>query len=225
MMRLQKFLANAGIASRRKAEELILAGKIKVNGQAVKKLGISVDEVNDQIEFNNKPVKLSTTKVYFALYKPVGYISSTTDSQGKSVVNLVKTKEKIYPVGQLDKDSSGLILLTNDGEFTNQITHAKYGCQKEYFAVLDQDLRPADIKKIERGMILASKKLQPAEIVSAQNKSVTIILSEGVNRQIRRMFGQLGYTILKLKRVKIGKLELGDLQPGNYKKIKPSDVI
>ena len=224
-MRLQKFLANAGITSRRKAEDLILDGAIKVNGRQINKLGIQIDENNDQVEFGGQIIKLSSSKIYLALHKPVDYISTTTNKQGKSILNLVNVKEKIYPVGRLDKDSSGLIILTNDGEFTNQITHAKYGCQKQYFVTLNQDLTPQDIKKMERGMSLSGKKLQPAKIVSAKNKSATIILNEGINRQIRRMFGSLGYTVIKLKRIKIGNLELGDLKSGQFKKIKPSDVI
>lgn len=224
MMRLQKFLAESGITSRRKAEELIIKGKIKVNGEVIKRLGTKIDEIRDQIKYNDKIVKLKSNKIYLALNKPVGYISSVSNGQGKSILNLIKIKERIYPIGRLDKDSCGLMILTNDGEMANEITHPKFGKEKEYFVVLDQDLKSEDIKKLEKGMILAGKKLKPVKILSARNKSARLILCEGVNRQVRRMLGRLGYTVVKLKRVRIGKLELKNLKEGSWKKIIPSDI-
>jgi 23S rRNA pseudouridine2605 synthase len=224
MMRLQKFLAQAGIASRRKAEELIRAGKVMVNRQVATKLGITVDENDDEIVYNGKVVSLVKNKIYFSLNKPIGYISSASRQQGKSVMDLIKTKERVYPVGRLDKDSSGLIILTNDGEFANLVTHPRYGCSKEYFAVLNRDLVPADIIKLEKGLMIDGKKAK-AKIVMAKNQSVRLILNEGLNRQIRKMLGQLGYEVKKLKRIKIGKLELGDLPEGQSRTISKNDVI
>ncbi|OGY46475.1 MAG: hypothetical protein A2744_03445 [Candidatus Buchananbacteria bacterium RIFCSPHIGHO2_01_FULL_44_11] len=225
MMRLQKFLANAGITSRRKAETLIQSGKIEVNGSIVRDLGTKIDENSDTVKFANRIVKLESDKIYIALNKPTGYISSTDSQQGKTILDIIKVKNRVYPVGRLDKDSSGLIILTNDGEFANLITHARYGCQKEYFVTLDQDLRSEHIKILEKGMILAGRKLQPVRVTAAQNKSARMVLSEGLNRQIRRMLGKLGYTVIKLKRIKIGKLELADLEPGQWRHIKPENVI
>lgn len=224
MIRLQKFLAQAGITSRRKAEELIKAEKIKVNGQIVTKLGTVIDENNDKIEYSNRIVNLQTKKIYIALNKPTGYICSASDGQGKSILSLVKTKERVFPVGRLDKDSSGLILLTNDGELTNKLTHPRYENEKEYFLILDQDLRSEDIKKLERGMVISGKKLQPIKVVMAKNKSTRLILKEGVNRQIRRMLGRLGYTVIRLKRIRIGKLELEELKEGQWRIIKKKEV-
>jgi len=223
-MRLQKFLATAGIASRRKAEELIIAGKIKVDGEIVTKLGSTVGQ-QDQVEYDGKIVKIKKDKTYLALNKPVGYICSTDRLQGKSVLDLIKIKERIYPVGRLDKDSSGLLILTNDGELANQLTHPRFGGEKEYFVILDQDLKPDDIKKLEKGIILAGRKLQPVKVITAKNKSARLVLKEGINRQVRRMLGKLGYTVIRLKRVRIGKLELGDLKEGEWRKIKKEELI
>jgi len=225
MIRLQKFLANAGVTSRRKAEELIATGKIEINGQITTALGTKIDETEDIVKFNGQVVKAATEKIYLAINKPAGYVSSASGKQGKSVLELVKMKQRIYPVGRLDKDSSGLMILTNDGEFANQLTHARYGCPKEYFVTLDQDLRPEHQKILEKGMMLAGKKLRPVKVAAAKNKSATIVLQEGVNRQIRRMLGRLGYTVVKLKRIKIGKLELGSLAAGQWQKIKKEEVI
>lgn len=224
MMRLQKFLAHAGVSSRRAAEELILKGKVKVNGQTIRELGFIVDENNDDIEFNGKNVEIKENKIYLALNKPVGYICSASDQQGKSILSLIKTKERIYPVGRLDKDSSGLIILTNDGDFANSIIHPRYNCEKEYFVVLEHELKPKDIARLESGMILDGKKLKPAKVVSAKSNSARIIIHEGVNRQVRRMLGSLGHNVLKLKRIRIGKLELGDLKEGAYRKIKKENI-
>jgi len=224
MIRLQKFLSQAGIASRRKAEELIIAGKIKVNGEIVKKLGTTINE-DDEIVYQGKKITLDNKKVYIALNKPVGYISSASDSQGKSVLNLIKIKEKVYPAGRLDKDSSGLLILTNDGELAQKLTHPSFGGEKEYFITLDQDLKQEDIKKLQRGLTISGKKLQGVKVVSAKNKSARLILKEGINRQIRRMMGKLGYTVIKLKRIRIGKLELGNLEEGKSKFIKPEDLF
>lgn len=224
MMRLQKFLALAGVASRRKAEELIVAGKIKVNGQIVDQLGTKVSE-DDKIEHAGKLLKIATTKIYIALNKPVGYISSATSSQGQSVLDLINLNDRIYPVGRLDKDSSGLILLTNDGDFANTITHARYGCEKEYEVVLDKPFLDIDKKAFESGMKLAGYKLQPVQVTLIKDKIVRLILKEGINRQIRKMMGKRDYDVINLKRIRIGNLKLGNLKPGEWKKINSQDVL
>lgn len=224
MIRLHKFLAEAGIASRRKAEELIKKGKVTVNGSVVQELGTLVDPEKDKVEYSGKPVKPSQEKIYIALNKPLGYISSASGAEGKSVLQLVDVKQRIYPVGRLDKDSTGLMILTNDGELTNKITHPRYGSEKEYFVVLDAGLKEDHIKKLERGLKINGQKLQGIKVVSAQNKSARLILKEGINRQIRKMMGFLGYKVIKLKRIRIGKLELGDLKEGQWKKISKKDI-
>ena len=225
MIRLQKFIADAGITSRRKAEELITAGKIKVNGKIVTTLGTKVDPIFDQVEYNGTQIKPTEQKIYLAIHKPVGVISSTSDVQGKTVLDLVKSPHRLFPVGRLDKDSSGLLILTNDGDFANQILHPKFGAEKEYFVVTDINFEQKDIHKLQQPMVVGGKKIRPVKVVSIENDSLRLILHEGVNRQIRRMLGRLGYTVKKLKRIRIGKLELGSLKAGEWKEISPTDIL
>lgn len=226
-MRLNKFIAQAGVCSRRKADELIENGQIKVNGRIVKELGTVIDEVKDDIYIGKRKLELAQQKVYFALNKPVNYITSATSAQGKSVMELVKTiKERVFPVGRLDKDSCGLIILTDDGDFAYKLTQAKFECEKEYEVTLDRPLLDKDKRLFERGLELEGKKLHPVKVVSGLfGNKVNLILKEGVNRQIRRMAEKQGYEVKDLKRVRIGKLKLGNLKEGGYIRISPLDVI
>lgn len=224
IMRLQKFLASAGIASRRQAETLILAGQIKINGRIVTELGTKVS-ADDKVEYRDKLIQARPKLIYLALNKPVGYISSATSRQGPSVLDLIKTSERIYPVGRLDKDSSGLLILTNDGEFTNRVTHARYGCVKEYEVIIDKPFLDKDKKSFESGMKLAGYRLQPVKVTLVKNNLVRLVLKEGINRQIRKMMGKCGYRVIDLKRIKIGKLKLTDLPIGQWKVINYHDVI
>lgn len=224
MIRLNKFLAQAGVASRRKADSLIAAGKVTVNGAVVEELGTQVDEIKDQVACSGKPVRIVNDHTYIALNKPIGYVSSASNSQGKSVLQLVNRHSRIYPIGRLDKDSRGLIILTDDGELTYQSTHAKFGWEKEYEVTIDRPLLKGDAEMISRGMIVDGKKLQPVRISGSKGNSVRLVLKEGINRQIRRMLGRLGYRVSDLKRIRIGKLELGDLKEGEWRKINREDI-
>src|SRR3989344_1279159 len=224
MMRLQKFLADAGVASRRQAEELIVSGQIKVNSQVIRELGTKVSE-NDKVEYNSREIKIKSAKIYIALNKPVCYIASAVNDQGQSVLDLVDIRERIYPVGRLDKDSSGLIILTNDGDFTNKITHASYGCAKEYEVKLNKPLADADKQAFEAGLKLPGYKLRPVKVTLVSGYRVRLILKEGINRQIRKMMGRRGYYVNDLKRIRIGKLKLGNLPEGKWKFIKNTDVL
>ena len=224
MIRLNKFLASAGVASRRKADSLIAGGKVSVNGEIVKELGTQVDELKDAVECSGKPVRIKNDHIYIALNKPVGYVSSASNSQGRSVLQLVNRHSRIYPVGRLDKDSRGLIILTDDGELTYQSTHAKFGWEKEYEVTIDRPLEKSDAVIISRGMIVDGKKLRPVRISGSQGNSIRLVLKEGINRQIRRMLGQLGYRVSDLKRIRIGKLGLGDLKEGEWKKINRENI-
>ena len=222
-MRLQKYLALAEVASRRKAEELILDGLVKVNGQVITELGTKVED-DDRVEYRGQILKIKTEKIYIALNKPIGYISSTTSRQGQTVLDLVDLPDRIYPVGRLDKDSSGLILLTNDGDFSNRITHAKYGCEKEYEVTIDKPFLDFDKKLFESGMRLAGINLQPVKVTLVKDNLVRLILKEGINRQIRKMMAKCGYDVIDLKRIRIGKLKLASLKSGDWKKISVTDV-
>ena len=226
-MRLQKFIALAGVASRRKAEELIEKGAIKVNGFVVDELGSQIDENKDEIGYQGKILRIQTNKIYIALNKPVGYVSSANSAQGKTVLDLIDIEERVYPVGRLDKDSRGLIIISNDGDFAYELTHAKFECEKEYLVRLDRDFSAKDVKILEKGMIIDGIKLQPAKVTYCKDSEVKLIIKEGINRQIRKMMGHLDYRVFDLQRIRIGKLKLNDLKlkEGEWKYIKPNDII
>lgn len=247
-IRLQKHIANLGIASRRKAEELILAGKVKVNGVEVKEMGIKVDPENDAVEVIDHPgfpceieSKASAKKVYIALNKPIDVISSNSSEQGECVIDLLtktnaigrekrEVRERVYPVGRLDKDSEGLVLLTNDGELTNQLTHPRYEHEKEYEVMIDAQLSRDAKKVLTKGMIIGDGEyVHGIKIIKEWNKGrrtiVTVLLKEGKNRQIRKMFGKLGYHVQSLKRTRINNLKLGTLPVGKWKFVKKEDII
>jgi pseudouridine synthase len=223
--RLNKYIAQSGVCSRRKADEMIATGKVKINGAIVKELGVTVDEEQDQVEVNGQQLSLQTEKIYLALNKPLGYISGAHTWQGESVLDLVKIKERVYPVGRLDKDSHGLLILTNDGDFAYKLTHAKFGHEKEYKVMFNQPLTLKDIQAMEGGMEIDDQQIQPIKILNIKGSQANLVLKEGVNRQIRRMAEVLGLRVKDLERVRVGKLKLGDLKQGEYRKIKPQDVI
>lgn len=241
-IRIQKYLADMGVCSRRQAENLIQAGKVKLNGETIVEMGVKIDPDTDKVtvygkEINNKPSDL----VYIALNKPMGYISSVTDNQGKSIVNLLSKANyegnispdwripRVFPVGRLDKDSEGLVLLTNDGELTNIITHPRYEHEKEYIATIRPLFELSDKAKMESTMIVDGEKMSGLKIKKIVNNKtqsiVTITLTEGKNRQIRRMFGALNYTVDHLARVRINKLQLKNLPSGRWTLVKREDII
>jgi 23S rRNA pseudouridine2605 synthase len=224
--RLQKFISQAGIASRRHAEELIVAGKVKVNGQIVAKLGTKVDPDKDKVEVDGK--KIATRKlVYLVLNKPKRYMTTRQDPERrKTVYELLppNLRNVVWPVGRLDFNTEGLLIFTNDGELTQILTHPSKEHEKEYEVILDKELTEGRIEKIETGVILDGRKTSPAK-VRTNGQTVYLIIHEGWNREIRKMFGVLGYTVRNLKRIRIGKLKIGDLEPGQYKTITKSDVI
>lgn len=231
MERLQKVISRAGVASRRKAEQLILEGKVKVNGEVVTELGTKVSD-SDTVEVNG--IKLEKEdKVYYMLYKPRGVISAVTDDKGrKTVVDFFKNKveQRIFPVGRLDYDTTGLLLLTNDGEFSNLLTHPKYEIDKTYIARLKGVPTIENIKKLQRGILLDDGKTAPAKVklISRDfkaNKSICeITIHEGRNRQVRRMFEAIGTPVVKLKRERFGFLTLGNLKPGEYRELSKHEV-
>ena len=231
MERLQKVIAYAGVASRRKAEQLITEGKVKVNGTVVRELGTKVSN-SDTIEVEG--VKLEKeNKVYFLLYKPKGYISAVTDDKGrKTVVDIFKkhVPERIFPVGRLDYDTTGLLLLTNDGEFSYQLTHPKFKIDKTYVARVKGVPTIEGLKKLQRGIKLEDGKTAPAKVsmTSFDEKSgkaiCEITIHEGRNRQVRRMFEAIGTPVVKLKREQFAFLTLGNLKPGEYRQLTKQEV-
>ena len=245
-IRLQKHIADMGITSRRKAEDLIRAGKILVNGKIVTELGTKINPDIDNVSLKNKKKEINKNPIeqhgfiYIALNKPVGYICSNTSSQGASILELIikennigRNKQantiRVYPVGRLDKDSEGLVLLTNDGELTNILTHPRYEHTKEYDVTVDKPLTKDARHILESGMILNDKKLKGITIKKEFNKGkrtiITLILEEGKNRQLRKMFGRIGYTITTLRRTRIGRLRLSTLPVGTWKYVKKEHIV
>ena len=229
MERLQKVIANSGVASRRKAEELIKEGRVKVDGKIVTELGTKVSK-NNVIEVDN--IKISTEeKVYFVLNKPRGVVTTARDEHGrKTVVDLIDCGKRIYPVGRLDYDTTGLLILTNDGDFTNNITHPKNKIDKTYVAKINGILSISDIMSLKKGVLLDDGKTAPAKvkIKSVDNKTknslIEITIHEGKNHQVKRMFEALGFEVLKLKRERIGFLTLKGLASGEYRVLTHKEV-
>jgi len=230
MERLQKVIARAGIASRRKSEDLIKEGKVKVNGKVVTELGIKVSS-SDKVEVNEVQIEREEP-VYFLLYKPRGVISSVSDDKGRKVVTdfFSEFKERIYPVGRLDYDTSGLLLLTNDGEFANLLMHPRNEIEKVYVAKVKGIPLKESIRKLEKGIRLEDGKTAPAKVkmLSGDKKKQTaiveIIIHEGRNRQVKRMFEAIGHEVLKLKRERYGFLTLNGLSAGDARELTPHEV-
>ena len=231
MERLQKYLSECGVASRRKSEELILQGKVKVNGKVVKELGVKVSD-NDDIEVNGVYVKREE-KEYYILNKPEKTICSVSDEKGRlTVVDLINTKEKIFPVGRLDYDTTGVLLLTNDGTITNKLTHPSGNIEKTYYVKADGIVNIDDIRQLEKGIVLdgvltkrAKAKLK--KIDKKNRKSyVEITITEGRNHQVKNMFAAINHKVLKLKRIKYAffNLEELNLSLGEYRRLTIKEV-
>lgn len=230
MERLQKVMARAGIASRRKSEELIKEGKVKVNGKVVKELGIKVSS-SDKVEVNGIQIE-KEEPVYFLLYKPRGVISSVSDDKGRKVVTdyFSELNIRIYPVGRLDYDTSGLLLLTNDGEFANLLMHPSNEIEKVYVAKIKGIPQRENLRKLEKGIRLEDGKTAPAKVKmlsmdkKKQTSIIEIVIHEGRNRQVRRMFEAIGHEVVKLKRERYGFLTLNGLSAGDARELTPHEV-
>ncbi len=226
MERLQKVIARSGITSRRKAEELITQGKVKVNDVVVRELGTKVTS-KDVIQVNGKTIKHEEF-VYYVLYKPEGYVSTTSDEhERRKVTDLVPSNKRIYPVGRLDYDTSGVLLLTNDGDFTNKLTSPKHDMEKEYEVKMKGFLRKEESAKLCRGIKIDHYFTKKAVIKNVsynkknETSTATIIITEGKYHQVKRMFEAVGHPVLKLKRVRFGVVTLDGLRKGEYRILKP----
>lgn len=231
--RLQKYLAEAGVASRRKAEDLIAQGKVKVNGKVVTEMGMKIDPAKDEVTYLDKKVTTKDTKmVYIMLYKPEGYVTTAKEQFGRpAVMDLVKgVKERIFPVGRLDYDTSGLLLLTNDGDLTYKLTHPKHDVDKTYIAKLYGIPDEGALQKFRRGVVIDGKRTKPAKIqIIDKDKdgrfcTAEIIIHEGRNRQVRKMCEAIKHPVAQLKRVATGDLKLGDLQKGKYRHLTEKEI-
>ena len=230
MLRLQKYLAEAGIASRRASEELITAGRVSVNGNTAT-LGMSIDPETDTVLFDGKPVKQEEEIITIMLNKPKGVVSTSDDPQGrKTVQEYVKDiPARLYNVGRLDINSEGLLLMTNDGELAHRMTHPKFSVAKTYFAICDGKLTPSEIASLVNGVTLDDGMTAPARVTrvnptTAGDTSFLITIHEGKNRQIRRMLEAIGHRTLRLKREKFGPLYLGDLKPGETRRLTQDEM-
>lgn len=224
-IRLNKYIATSGVCSRRAADKLIDDKKVKINGNIVLEKGIVVDTTKDVIEVNGKIIKIKEEKIYILLNKPKGYITTAKEQFNRpSVLDLINEEARIYPVGRLDMDTSGLLILTNDGELTNKITHPKHYIYKTYEAVLKKELQFDDIQKLENGVDIGDYFTMPAKVKKISNNKVRITISEGKNRQVRRMFEAVGNKVVELKRISIGKLGLNGIKEGHFKYVEYSEI-
>ena len=228
-MRINKFLSSLGIASRRAIDKYIEEGRIKVNG-VIASTGIDVTE-KDEIYIDNKKIETNRIeeKVYFMLNKPLEVLSASSDDRGrKTVVDLIKTDKRIFPIGRLDYMTSGLILLTNDGELFNRLVHPKSEIYKKYYIKVFGEVKKEEIEELKKGVLLEDGKTLPAKVSGIKydkNKtSMYISIREGRNRQIRRMIEKFGYKVLMLRREKIGELSLGDLKEGKYRELTREEI-
>ena len=217
LMRLQKFLSMAGLCSRRHGEKYITAGLVRVNGKVVTQLGTKVDPEKDRVAFKGKPAVIKQDLVYIALNKPKGYITSCRQPGDKIVLNLLNISRRVYPIGRLDKDSTGLLLLTNDGRLHHRLSHPSFDHEKEYEVTVANPMTDRALLNMEQGMPMMGTKTRPAETKRISQKRFRIVLKEGKNRQIRRMAKKMGNHVIRLKRIRVANIRLGRLATGTWR--------
>lgn len=230
MERLQKVMAHAGVASRRKCEDLIAAGRVTVNGKVVTELGTKVSR-QDHIEVDQLPIYKEEPR-YFVLYKPKNMISAVSDDRGRPVVVdlLQEVPERIYPIGRLDFDTTGLLLLTNDGDFAHLMMHPRHQVAKEYIIKIDGIPQKEAIRQLEKGVLVDGKRTSPAKakLIKVNRKKGTAILSlvlyEGWNHQVKKMITAIGHNVMSLKRERLGNLTLDKMNPGDYRELRAFEV-
>jgi 23S rRNA pseudouridine2605 synthase/23S rRNA pseudouridine2604 synthase len=218
-IRLQKFLSEAGICSRRQGEAHILAGRVRVNAEVVTALGTRVDPLRDRVEFDGRPVSADRPLLYVALNKPRGYVTSCRQPGEPIVLDLVDLEERVYPVGRLDRDSTGLLLLTNDGRLHHRLSHPSFDHEKEYLVTVARPIPDAALEKMARGLPLMGSRTRTAEVERLSARRFRIVLKEGRNRQIRRMVRKVGHQVTRLKRTRVANVRLGDLPEGRWRRL------
>lgn len=226
--RLNKLLSRWGVASRRKAESMILEGRVSVNGRIVNSVGIKVEET-DEIMIDGRPVKKSLNKRYLMLYKPPGYVTTLRDPKNRpTIIDLVKVPERVYPVGRLDFDSEGLLLLTNDGDFAFRIQHPRFGISKTYLVLARGKMGEVDIIKLKEGIPFSDGLFRPVEVhvdgYKGLNTWLKLTIKEGRNRIIRRALGHLGYPVLRLIRIAVDGLHIGTLRSGQFRELTQEEI-
>jgi 23S rRNA pseudouridine2605 synthase len=223
-VRIAKYLAHAGVASRRASEEIISAGRVTVDGEVVLNLATAIEN-GQQVAVDGKEIALEATTEVWALNKPIGVVSTASDTHGrKTVTDLVKSDRRLYPVGRLDSDTTGLILLTNDGELANVLTHPRYEVPKVYVARVHGRPGLKQLRELREGVLLDDGKTSPANVRAIEPDLLEITIREGRKRQIKRMCDAVGHRVLELKRVAFGPLRLGDMREGAVRKLDPAEV-
>lgn len=227
-MRLQKFLAHSGVASRRKSEEIIALGRVKVNNSTITDPAFNVER-SDKVEVDGIIIKNKSKYEYYLLNKPIGIVSTARDEKNRvNVTDLIETNTRVYPVGRLDIDTSGLIIITNDGAFTNIMTHPRYELEKTYIATAIGKPNKHSLDLLRKGMTIDGYKTNGAKVKILKNYEthsvIEVIIDEGRNRQIKKMFEQINHPLKALKRVKVGELEIGGLRPGEYREFNDEEL-
>ncbi len=225
-LRLNKYIANQGIASRREADKLIEKGLVKVNGKVVEEMGYKIDPQKDTVLVNEEKMKEDRPLVYIAINKPKGYVCSmkATRQDPKIVTDLIDLAERVYPVGRLDKETTGLLLLTNDGTLVNKIIHPSSQSEKEYEVTFDVQIPEGALNKLRQGVKLAGEKTLPTRVKKIGPAKIRITLMEGKNRQVRRICQKVGFPVKNLKRIRIKELYLGDLPLGRWRHLNKQEV-
>lgn len=217
LMRLQKYLSAAGACSRRHGEAYIQQGRVRVNGTVVTVLGTQVDPVKDRIELDGRAVSIQKDHIYIVLNKPKGYVTSCSHPGEAVVLDLIDLPQRLYPVGRLDKDSTGLLLLTNDGRLHHRLSHPSFDHEKEYEVTVERPVSDQVLKQLAAGIPIMGTKTRPAVVRRLSGRRFIMVLREGRNRQIRRMVRKLGYQVVRLKRVRVANVRLGNLPIGAYR--------
>jgi len=224
LMRLQKFLSAAGVCSRRKAEDFIRSGRVRVNGQVVVALGAKTDPQTDRVSVDGQAVRPAEQLIYIALNKPRGYVCSCRHAGKKIVLDLVDVPERVYPVGRLDKESTGLLLLTNDGRLHLKLSHPSFDHEKEYEVVVERPISDGALRRMAEGMPILNSRTRPAVVRRTGDRHFRIVLKEGRNRQIRRMVSRLGNHVLELRRIRVSHIRLDRLPEGKWRYLTDSEV-
>jgi 23S rRNA pseudouridine2605 synthase/23S rRNA pseudouridine2604 synthase len=224
MMRLQKFLSAAGVCSRRRGESYIEAGRVQVNGAVVRLLGTKVDPEKDRVQVDGRTVTLEARRLYIALHKPPGYVTSCEQPGDSIVMELIDIPERIYPVGRLDKDSTGLLLLTNDGRLHHRLSHPSFDHEKEYEVTTTRPLPDGALRKLASGLPLMGRLTRPAKVRRLSPTRFRITLREGRNRQVRRMVRKVGGQVAALKRVRFASVRLGSLPEGGWRHLTAREI-
>lgn len=228
-LRLNKFLSGSGVASRRKCDEIIASGKVTVNGKVVTEIGSQINEKKDKVMVEGKAVCLPSSFVYIKLNKPKGYACTASDEKGrKTIYDLVDCEERLFSIGRLDYNTEGLIILTNDGDFANKVSHPRYDVEKEYRVTIEGKIKESELAVLRKGVVVDGQKMPPAKVkLLSQDENISkisVVINEGQNRQVRRMFEAIGREIKLLKRVRIGSVRLGGLSRGQWRDLTEDEL-